>query len=240
MNWTTVFFVILPYMAVAVCVGMTAYRAVYRPSTLSSLTSQLLEHKKLYWGSTAFHWGVMLTLAGHVLAIVAPRALQLWDGSPIRLYLLEATGMALGLWALAGLLILLWRRASEARIRAVTSPMDVAIMLLLLVSLATGVSVALLYPYGSLWFTGVATPYLWSLATLRPRPELLTDMAVLVKIHVFNFFLLLAAFPFSRLVHVITLPLSYLYRPWQLVIWNRRPVPPDGSGNPAAPGRSRR
>jgi len=31
------------------------------------------------------------------------------------------------------------------------------------------------------------------------------------------------AFAFSRLVHIITWPLGYLLRPWQVVIANRRP-----------------
>jgi nitrate reductase gamma subunit len=44
-----------------------------------------------------------------------------------------------------------------------------------------------------------------------------------IQLHVFNFFVLLAVFPFSRLVHIITYPLGYLFRPWQLVVWNRRP-----------------
>ena len=44
-----------------------------------------------------------------------------------------------------------------------------------------------------------------------------------IKLHVINFFVLLAVFPFSRLVHIITYPLGYLIRPWQIVIWNRRP-----------------
>jgi nitrate reductase gamma subunit len=33
---------------------------------------------------------------------------------------------------------------------------------------------------------------------------------------------LLALFPFTRLIHIITVPLGYLWRPWQLVIWVRK------------------
>ncbi|MHB9115372.1 MAG: respiratory nitrate reductase subunit gamma [Thermoleophilia bacterium] len=223
MNWNTVLFLIVPYAVVVAAVVATTYRLVYRPYTVSSLSSQILESRKLFWGSISFHWGLVLVLTGHLAALVVPRSITLWNAVPLRMYLLEATGLTLGLWALAGGAVLAWRRYSDARVRAVTTPADVLVLVLLVVSMVTGVLTAALYAFGSSWFTAVFTPYLWSLVTLRPRPELVADLPWLVKLHAFNFFLLLAAFPFTRLVHIITLPLGYLFRPWQLVIWIRRP-----------------
>ena len=46
-------------------------------------------------------------------------------------------------------------------------------------------------------------------------------MPAVVKLHAFNAFLILALLPFSRLVHVISVPLTYLARPWQVVTWYR-------------------
>lgn len=223
MNWNSVLFLIVPYAVVGLVIVATAYRLLYRPSTVSSLSSQILESRKLFWGSIPFHWGLVLVLAGHVLAVFLPRSITLWNAEPLRLYVLEASGLALGLWALGGGLVLSWRRYSDARVRAVTSPADALVLFLLVLSMVTGVLTAVFYAFGSSWFTAVFTPYLWSLATLRPRPELVADLPWLPKLHAFNFFLLLAAFPFTRLVHIITLPLGYLFRPWQIVIWVRRP-----------------
>jgi nitrate reductase gamma subunit len=222
MNWNTLLFVIFPYVSLGLFGVVTVYRAVYRPFTFSSLSSQLLERKKLYWGSIAFHYGIILVLLAHLLALLFPQGLRLWNAVPIRLYLLEMTGLILGLWSLSGLLILCWRRLSEARIRAVTTPMDLAVLLLLLVSVVSGVIIATRYRFGSTWFTGVFTPYLWSILTLQPRPELISPLPWVIRLHVVNFFILLIAFPFSRLVHIITLPLGYLIRPWQIVIGYRR------------------
>ncbi len=223
MNWNTVLFLIVPYPVVVLAVVAAAYRLVYRPYTVSSLSSQILESRKLFWGSISFHWGLVLVLTGHLAALVVPRSITLWNAEPLRMYLLEATGLALGLWALAGGAVLAWRRYSDSRVRAVTAPADVLVLVLLVISMVTGVLTATLYAFGSSWFTAVFTPYLWSLVTLRPRPELVADLPWLVKLHAFNFFLLLAVFPFTRLVHIVTLPLGYLFRPWQLVIWIRRP-----------------
>ena len=117
MIWDSFWFAICPYMAFGIFITGTLYRSFYRPFSVSSLSSQLLEHKKLYWGSVPFHYGITLVLLGHLAALVMPTALQTWNAVPIRLYLLELTGLALGLWALAGLGVLLWRRLSERRAR---------------------------------------------------------------------------------------------------------------------------
>jgi nitrate reductase gamma subunit len=41
-----------------------------------------------------------------------------------------------------------------------------------------------------------------------------------VKAHFLNAWVLVAVFGFSRLVHMLVVPLHYLWRPYQLVIWN--------------------
>ena len=117
MIWDTICFVIFPYIALTVAVAVTIYRSIYRPFTVSSMSSQLLERKRLYWGSISFHYGIVLVLLGHLFALLLPRGLMLWNAVPIRLYLLELTGLGLGVWALVGLLILLWRRWRVKRVR---------------------------------------------------------------------------------------------------------------------------
>ncbi len=218
MNFDTLCFVILPYVAFVVFVVAGVYRRAYRPFSGSSLSSQLLERKKLFWGSVPFHWGIILVLLGHLAALLLPAGLRLWNAAPIRLWLLEATGLALGLWALIGLLVLLWRRTSEKRVRVVSTPMDYVILLLLLLSVITGVLTATVYRFGTAWFTTIFTPYLWSVLTLKPQVALVAPLPWVIKLHVINFFVLLAVFPFSRLIHIAMYPLGYLTRPWQIVI----------------------
>jgi nitrate reductase gamma subunit len=224
-NVDLMLFVVAPYLALTVFVAGTAYRLIARPSTVSSRSSQLLEGRKLFWGSISFHAGLLLILAGHLLALLVPRGVELWNGSPLRLYLLEVTGLALGLWALAGLVILAWRRLSEPRVQAVTHPMDLVVLGLLALSMVTGILTAVLHSFGSYWFTSVMTPYVWSLAHLAPRVELIADLPLVIKLHLFAFFLLMAAVPFSRLIHALTVPLGYLFRPWLIVVHRRRPEP---------------
>ena len=222
MNWNDLLFLIFPYISLAIFIIVSVYRAVYRPFTISSLSSQLLERRKLYWGSISFHYGIILVLLGHLLALLLPKGLLLWNAVPVRLYLLEITGLALGIWAVIGMLILLFRRLSSRKVRAVTSVMDLVVLALLLVSGLSGLLIATVYRFGSYWFTGVFTPYLLSVLTLQPRVELVAPLPWVIKLHVVNFFVLLVVFPFSRLVHIVTYPVGYLLRPWQVVISGRR------------------
>jgi len=224
MDWNTLLFVILPYVALAIAVVVTIYRSLYRPFSISALSSQLLERRQLFWGSISFHWGITIILVGHLLAILIPQSIVLWNAHPLRLYLLEISGIALGVWATAGLLILIWRRVTVGRVRAISTPMDYVVLALLLVSLVTGLITATAYRWGSYWFTGIFTPYIWSVLTFRPDASAIAPLPLVIKLHVFNFYLLAVAFAFSRLVHIITWPVGYLLRPWQIVIALRRPA----------------
>lgn len=215
-------FVVLPYLGMALAIIGTVYRVRYRKFSVSSLSTQLLENRQLFWGSFSFHWGIVTILTGHLLALLVPVGFQAWNGSPVRLYLLEITGFALGLWALSGLVVLLYRRVTSRRIRVVTTPMDFAVLTLIFAQIITGLWIAFGYRWGSFWATGVFAPWIWSLLTFRPRPELVANIPLVLQTHVTLFWMFLIVFPFSRLVHIITVPFQYLLRPWQLVRWIRR------------------
>lgn len=221
MIWDTIFFIILPYISLAVAIVVSIYRSIYRPFSVSSYSSQLLERKKLYWGSISFHYGIVLILLGHLFALLLPKGLILWNSLPIRMYVLELTGISLGIWSLAGIFVLLWRHLSEKRVQAVTTPMDFVVLVLVLLSVLTGLWTATFYRFGTSWFTVIFTPYLLSILKFQPMTNLLASLPWIVKLHVINFFILLAVFPFSRLIHIAAYPLGYLIRPWLVVISNR-------------------
>lgn len=221
MSGNDLLFVVVPYAAFVLLVVVTIARWRLHPFTVSSLSSQLLESRLLYWGSVSFHWGLTLVLLGHLAALIIPRSFEIWNGVSVQLFLLEATGLALGLLALFGVVTLIVRRIQVPRIRAVTSKMDIVVLGLIFLQIATGVWIAIGYRWGSFWGTSVFVPYVRSLLTLSPRPELVVALPIVLKTHVLAFFAFMAVFPFSRLIHIFTLPLNYLTRPWQKVVSNR-------------------
>lgn len=220
----TMLFTVFPYVAVvlAVLVGLSRYfgdRFSY-----SSLSSQFLENRALFWGSVPWHYGILIILLAHVLALLFPTQWAALIAEPIRLYVLEVTGLSLGVLTLVGLAVLIVRRLSRPRVLVVTSIADWTLLAILLGQVALGFWVALVYRWGSDWYLHTAVPWLISLGTLNPQVHYVTALPWAVKLHMLGGFVLIAVFPFTRLAHMVVFPVTYLWRPWQVVIWNRRPT----------------
>jgi nitrate reductase gamma subunit len=218
-----ILFVVLPYVAFFTFFLVTIQRYRARTFTYSSLSSQFLENQQHFWGLVPFHYGILVVLAGHVIAFLIPREILLWNSSPLRLYVLEVTGLIFGLLTLVGLLAGLVRRFSVSKVKQVTSVSDWVLYALLVVQVASGIGVAVFHPWGSSWFAAIATPYLWSLLKLNPNPGFIAATPWLVKLHVVNAYLVIGFFPFTRLVHVLVVPNPYLWRKPQVVRWYSRP-----------------
>lgn len=215
-------FVGFPYIAFSLALVVGILRFAWRPFSYSSLSSQFLENRQLFWGSGLWHWGILWVLTGHFLAFLMPRQVLAWNAQPLRLYLLEASGLIMALLALVGVVALMVRRASSPKIKVVTTPMDWVLLVLLLLQVATGIDTALRYRWGSSWYASNAVPYLWSLLTLNPRPEFIQPLPWLPKIHILGGLTVILLTPFSRLVHFLVVPIFYYWRKPQVVIWNRR------------------
>lgn len=214
------FYIIFPYAAITLAIVVTVQRYLKRGFTYSSLSSQFLESDELFYGSVPWHIGILVVLMGHVIGFAIPRQVLWFNGVPARLYILEATALLFGLLALVGMVNLIVRRITSPRIRAVTSAMDIAVLLVLLVQVALGVYIALFYRWGSSWYATSAVPYLRSLFTLQPDLRMIAPLPLAVKLHMLNAYVFLAILPFSRLVHMLVVPIHYLWRPYQVVIWN--------------------
>lgn len=215
-------FASFPYAAIilAVTVGLLRY---YRDRySYSSQSSQFLANRSLFWGSVSWHYAILLILSAHVLALLFPG----WWGTLIanqtRLYILEVTGLALALLTIFGLGLLIVRRLTLPRVFAVTTVLDWVLLAALLAQVVLGFWVALFYRWGSDWYLHTAVPWLVSLMTLKPNVTYVTVLPWAVKLHMLGGFVIIALFPFTRLVHLVTFPITYLWRPYQVVIWNSR------------------
>ncbi len=216
----TVLFVAFPYVAVIVFVLGVVYRYRQKGFTVSSLSSQFLEGKKLFWGTIPFHIGILVVFFGHLTAFLLPRATLAWNSIPVRLIVLEVTAFTFGLSVLVGLAALMVRRFTNPRIRAVTTKTDIAIELLLLAQVVLGCWIALGFRWGASWFAADLSPYLWSLVKLAPETGPVFALPWVIKLHIVGAFAILFMVPFTRLMHFIVAPLNYIVRPYQQVMWN--------------------
>ena len=216
-----ILFGIFPYVAVALAVAVGSYRYLVDLYSWSSHSSQFLESRVLFWGSVPWHYAILLILLAHLLAVLFPGSWGVLLGRPIRLYFLEVSGLALGLCTVIAIVLLIARRLADARLAAVTTGIDWLVLALLLLQVATGVYIAFTLRWGGVWYVHTATPWLRSLLSFQPEVQYLAVLPTVVKLHAFNAFLLVALLPFSRLVHALSVPLGYLARPYQVVVWYR-------------------
>ncbi|MCC7401901.1 MAG: respiratory nitrate reductase subunit gamma [Chitinophagaceae bacterium] len=221
MNYLDNFILIaLPYLALAVFLIGSIYRYTNRKFQFSSLSSEFLEGRRLFYGSVPFHWGVLFVFCGHLLAFSIPKAILAWNSQPVRLMILEITGFIFGISMLVGLINLVIRRYTTPRLKSVTNYMDLAVYVLLILQTFVGLWIAYNFRWGSSWFSTILTPYLYSIFRLQPDTTAVVLLPWTVKLHIATAFTIIALIPFSRLVHMLVYPLNYLWRPYQQVMWN--------------------
>src|SRR3989338_3897692 len=219
MTFNNFLFVALPYIAIITFVigSIQRYRAT--GFKVSSLSSQFLEGRKLYFGSMAFHWGILAVFMGHLITFLFPTATLAWNSNPVRLIVLEVMAFTFGLSILIGLTGLFLRRLSTPRIKMVTNRMDLIIELLLLSQVVLGCWIALGYRWGASWFASDLSPYLWSIVKLNPQIEAVNAMPPVIRAHIVGAFVIIGMIPFTRLMHFLVAPFHYIVRPFQLVMW---------------------
>lgn len=216
-----ILFVVFPYLAFVLAVSAGLYRYFTDRFSYSSFSSQFLENRQLFWGSVPWHYGIILILLAHVIAAVFPSFWQNFLGESGRLYFLEISGIVLGIMVIIGIILLIVRRITNSRVFAVTSILDWILIADLLFQVVLGVYIAITYRWGGLWYLHTAVPWLASLVKLNPDISTIASLPLAIKLHYFNAFVVIGLFPFTRLVHIFTVPLGYLWKPYQLVIWNR-------------------
>ena len=68
--------------------------------------------------------------------------------------------------------------------------------------------------------------YVQGIVTLRPQPALIATVPVIFRLHMFLGFTIFLIFPFTRLVHVWSAPVGYLFRNYQVVRTKVRTLAP--------------
>jgi len=215
----TVLFIALPYVAIAAFLGGTIRRYVHAGFTITSLSAQFLEVRKGFWGTVPFHLGILALLVAHLMMFIFPGMVMWWNSDPTRLLIGEGIGFMFGIVVLVALTVLLFRRWTSARLRAVTSRMDILIEVVLWSQILLGCWVAYGYRWGSAWFASDLSPYLWSILKFSPDIGAVSAMPWVIKAHIVGAFLIVLLFPYTRLAHILVAPVHYLWRPYQVVMW---------------------
>lgn len=215
-------FGIYPYIAFTVFLVGSLVRYDREPYTWKTSSSQLLEKKWLRRGSLPFHVGVLAILGGHFVGLLTPH--EVWHAlgvsAPFKQKVAMAAGGIFGLLCLYGMTILLVRRLTNERVRATTAKMDIVVLLMLYAQLLLGL-VSIFVSAGHLDGEEMLKLMAWAQNTVTlngaAASAYIEHVHIIYKLHVFLGLSLFVVFPFSRLVHIWSVPVKYINRSYQVV-----------------------
>jgi nitrate reductase gamma subunit len=214
-------FLVFPYIALTIFTFGHIARYLTDRYGWNAKSSEFLEKKKLFFGVTIFHWGMILVLFGHAGGLLIPqRLLDIVgiDGS-IHTFIAHYNGMATGVAAFIGLGLLLFRRISILRIQLITTPNDFITLAGLIFVSGAGLYNVI---FGDYYILETIAPWIRSIVTFSPDPALMQGVPLSYKIHIISALALLAFSPFSRLVHIWSAPVGYFRRGW--IVYRRKIV----------------
>ncbi len=221
-------FGVYPYIALAVLALGSIVRYDREPYSWRSGSSQLLRRRQLIAGSVLFHVGVLIVFLGHLVGLLTPIRVFEWIGishGAKQLLAMIAGGVA-GVLALLGASLLLYRRLSDARIRTTSGPGDVMVLVLLWLQLGLGLATVPLSA-GHLDGSEMLKFMAWAQGIFTFRAEAWQHVAgahPIFKLHLFFGLTILLLFPFTRLVHMLSAPVRYLWRPGYQIVRSKKAV----------------
>lgn len=214
-------FGIYPYIAILICLLGSWIRFDREPYTWKASSSQLLRNKGMRLASNLFHVGIIFILAGHFVGLLTPQAVYHGFISTENKQLLAmVSGGFFGLVCLVGIAMLLQRRFTDPRIRATSSMSDNLILVLLFVQLVLGL-LTIFASANHMDGSVMVQLGIWaqSIVTFQATKAAMAieSVSIIYKLHVFLGLTIVLLVPFSRLVHVISAPVWYLGRRYQVV-----------------------
>ena len=221
----TLAFGIYPYIALAVLIVGSVIRYDREPYTWRSGSSQLLRRRQLIWGSVLFHLGILVVFFGHLIGLLTP--IEVFDALGVshgaKQILAIVLGGIAGLAALVGATMLIHRRLFDARIRSTSTFGDHAVIILLWVQLALGLATIPL-SMGHLDGSEMLKFMAWAQGIFTFNPDaadLVAGAHPIFKLHLLLGLTIFLIFPFTRLVHMFSAPVRYIWRPGYQIVRTR-------------------
>lgn len=218
------FFGIYPYLALTVFFVGSLLRYDRDQYTWKASSSQLLRKKDMRLGSNLFHVGIIMLFFGHLVGLLTPEwAYHVVMSAGTKQVLAMTAGGIFGLMCLVGMILLIRRRITDPRIRATSQAADLPILLILFVQLVLGL---LTIPASAQHLDGSSMVALanWAqhIVTFRgDAASFVAGEALVFKLHLVLGLTIFLLFPFTRLVHVWSVPLQYLGRSGYQIVRKR-------------------
>ncbi|MFF1692519.1 respiratory nitrate reductase subunit gamma [Streptomyces sp. NPDC058257] len=208
---------VIPYVVVVLLAAGLAWRYRYDKFGWTTRSSQVYESKLLNIASPMFHYGILFVLVGHLVGLFVPESWTQKAGVSEHTYHLFSLygGTAAGIMLVLGILLLLYRRRTNAPVFRATTANDKLMYLVLFAAIVLGMVAKLSHASGDGYnYRESIAPWARSLFTLQPDTGMMAGVPVLYQIHAVVGMALFALIPFTRLVHMFSAPVQYLFRPY--------------------------
>lgn len=212
----------LPYIAFIFLVFGTLLRFFFFERTWTTKSSEFLEKKQLKIAAPLFHFGLLLVIGGHIVGVLIPKAVTASMGIDDHLYHEGALymGAVAGIILILGFLLLFKRRFTVANLKANTSTMDKWLYFFLALAIASGMTGTLMNASGMFDYRITIAPWFRGVLAMSPDPSLMTNIPIIFKLHMFAWMIVAIIFPFTRLVHCLSVPFNYLSRAF--IVYRKR------------------
>lgn len=215
-----------PYLCLTVFLIGSLMRFEREQYTWRASSSQILRKTQLLWESNLFHIGILFLFAGHFVGLLTPHAVyeHVISAHNKQMLAIVSGGIA-GTICFIGLTLLLHRRLSDSRIMKTSTNMDIAVLAILWVQLALGLTTlpfSLEHSDGSVML--LLSEWAQRIVTFQGgAADLIPGLAWPYQIHLVLGMTIFLIFPFSRLAHIWSAPVGYLgRRGWQIVRTSQR------------------
>jgi nitrate reductase gamma subunit len=217
-------FGIYPYIATTIFLLGSLFRYDREQYTWKANSSQILSSKGMRWGSNLFHIGIILLFFGHLVGLLTPQSVyHLVMSAESKQLIAMVAGGIFGTMCFIGMVILIHRRMTNARVRTTTKFGDWLALGLLFVQLCLGL---LTLPASAQHMDGSSMIALanWAqhIATFRSgAADFILHEPMIFKLHIVLGLTMFVIFPFTRLVHVWSAPAKYVFRKGYQIVRKR-------------------
>jgi len=212
-------FTYFPHISIAVFWFGIVTRILYANKSIQAKSTQILADKSIRLGSNMFHFGILAVFLGHFTLFIPEELYQLIITTETKRVIALSLGTFFGLMAFAGMVILVFRRTGDERIRNTSNFHDYFIIILLLAEAGLGLASVLTTATSTVEEYAALGKWAQAIITFQPDAgAIIASHSINYKIHIVVGLMIFMVFPYTKLMHMLVFPVIYFFRSgYQLV-----------------------
>ncbi|MGD9993628.1 MAG: respiratory nitrate reductase subunit gamma [Salinivirgaceae bacterium] len=206
-------FTYLPHIAMAVFWFGLITRFVLANKSIQAKSTQLLADKKVKLANNMFHYGIIMVFLGHFTLFLPEELYHLVMTTETKRLIALSMGSFFGLMAFVGLSMLINRRTTDSRVKASSNFHDYFILILLFAEMVLGLASVITTANSSVAEYAALGEWAQKVITFQPDAgAVIAGHSIMYKTHITIGLIIFMIFPYTKLMHMLVLPLAYFFR----------------------------